>query len=85
MKNLLKGYNMQKTASFQVDSQAIGNIVRRAVDEGHMTLSSIASSAGLSVPTIARLYKGAVNEVHRVLKSDKKFYIIHFVQYDRKV
>lgn len=54
---------MQKSTSFQVDSRVIGDVVRRAVDEGHMSLSAIASAAGLSVPTIARLYKGEVNEV----------------------
>ena len=54
---------MQETASFQVNSRVIGDIVRNAVDEGHMSLSSIASLAGLSVPTIARLYKGEVNEI----------------------
>jgi hypothetical protein len=54
---------MQKTSAFQVDSRSIGDIVRKAVNEDHMTLSSIASGTGLSVPTIARLYKNDTTQV----------------------
>lgn len=54
---------MQKTGSFRVESRIVGDIVREAVDDGHMSLSSIAAAAGLSVPTIARLYKGEVTAV----------------------
>ncbi len=49
---------MQKSPSSKLDSRIIKDIVRKAVDEDHMSFSAIASSAGLSVPTITRLYEG---------------------------
>ncbi|MGB2958997.1 MAG: helix-turn-helix transcriptional regulator [Bacteroidota bacterium] len=52
-----------KTAKFRIESVRIQELVQKAVNEQHLSLSAIASLAGLSVPTIARIYNGEVSEV----------------------
>ena len=54
---------MKQPSEFQVQADDIAKIVRQAVDEKHMSLSEIAGRAGLSVPTIARIYNQEVQLV----------------------
>jgi transcriptional regulator with XRE-family HTH domain len=54
---------MKKQSEFQLHSGPIIDIIRQAVDEQQMSLSEIASRAGLSVPTIARIYNRDVQLV----------------------
>ena len=52
-----------KKQKFRIDAAQIQQLVLKAVNEKNMTLSAIASLAGLSVPTIARIFNGEVSEV----------------------
>lgn len=55
---------MRTATEFQVESVEIGKIVKEAMDDGQMNLSGIAAKAGVSVPTVARLYSQTVEIVH---------------------
>jgi transcriptional regulator with XRE-family HTH domain len=54
---------MKNLSDFQISASALSDIVRKAVDEQHMSLSEVASRSGLSVPTIARIYSQEVGFV----------------------
>jgi DNA-binding Xre family transcriptional regulator len=54
---------MRKQSEFQIDARPLIEAVRKTVDEGAMNLSDIANRAGLSVPTIGRLYSDEVKFV----------------------
>ena len=54
---------MKRIPELYVDTNVIASIVREAVNDRHMSLSEIASLAGLSVTTPARIYHGAKNQV----------------------
>jgi len=54
---------MTRIPDLQIDNELIAGIVREAVNERHMSLSEIASLAGLSVTTPARIYHGSKNQV----------------------
>lgn len=54
---------MKRMPKMYIDNEAIAAIVREAVNDGHMSLSEIASLAGLSVTTPARIYHGTKNQV----------------------
>lgn len=54
---------MKKVAELYIDNESVAALVREAVDQKHMSLSEIASLAGLSVTTPARIYHGSKNQV----------------------
>ncbi len=54
---------MKPSTKLTLDNETIAAIVREAVDTRHMSLSEIASLAGLSVTTPARIYHGDKNQV----------------------
>ncbi|MGD0038327.1 MAG: helix-turn-helix domain-containing protein [Bacteroidota bacterium] len=54
---------MNKQSEFQIEASPLIKAVRKAVDDNHMSLSDIANRAGLSVPTIGRLYSEKVEYV----------------------
>jgi transcriptional regulator with XRE-family HTH domain len=54
---------MKRIPDLHLDNELIAGIVREAVNDRHMSLSEIASLAGLSITTPARIYHGSKNQV----------------------
>jgi transcriptional regulator with XRE-family HTH domain len=54
---------MNKQSEFQIEASPLIKAVRIAVDDKHMSLSDIANRAGLSVPTIGRIYSEKIEFV----------------------